>query len=151
MHLNGPDSLWTCQVHPVGTSTTNGNMGEDSPPMKPQVWTGVWSHIMKLDSGYSNQRLFCSLCSLRVELIAIVKLTREFQDQETQGVSLPYFVQPPRDPAPPLQMGFMTPQLSHWLLASSFSVTSSSCLIWVFMWALSARHRARLWVVTACV
>ena len=52
MTLSGLDSRWTCQVCQV-------HISDKLSSHEASVWTVVWSHARKLDSGSSRQKPFC--------------------------------------------------------------------------------------------
>lgn len=88
---------------------------------------------MKLGFGYSRQRLSHSLCSFRVELshqsLNSPGNSKTRRSEASVGLALS---NPPGIQHPPSANGLYDPQLSHWVLASLLSATSSSCLMRFF-------------------
>lgn len=68
MNLSGSDSLWTCQMHPVGASMTYLWCERGQTSCGAWVWRVVWSQVMKLGPSSSWQKPFCLMCFFRVEL-----------------------------------------------------------------------------------
>ena len=127
-------------MYPLGTSMTNGDMGEDSSPMKRQCGQES-GHTTKLGSGYSSQRLLRSMCSFRVELAHQLLYRPGNSKTRKPEVSVCLaWSNPPGIHRSPLQMGFVTPnghicclphflQLSHhvWCGSSIAHVLFARC------------------------
>lgn len=149
MPSNALDSPWTRQVHPVGISMINGDVGEDSPAVKYQC--GQESGP-KLGFGYSRQRLSRSLCSFRVELshqsLNSPGNSKTRRPEASVGLALS---NPPGIQHPPLRMGFMTPTCHIGCLPPPFLQLAHRVWCGSSARAPCARHGARLWVVTECV
>lgn len=133
--MSGPDSWWTLQGYSLGTSLTNHDMGENSPPVKHQFGqssghTG-WSWAL-VPAGSRNSFVWCGSQG-RVTHWLLYQ-PENSKTRESWGFSSFCFVQPTRDPEFPSESGFCYLKLSHLLPASSiFSFFATTpCLVQSF-------------------